>query len=88
MEQPSEKSGIKEICVGNNSVWAMDSQGNVFYRAGICLKCPQGTKWVFMPCSMSNISLSNTDQVKFSRFLCQMAKLSYGSYLKYKIGLE
>lgn len=63
IEQPSDKSGIKEIGAGNKVFWAIDYQGNVYYRAGITNQVPQGTKWVYLPASMSTISVSTSNQV-------------------------
>lgn len=55
---------MKEIGVGKDVVWALDTKGNVFYRAGISDKNKKGTKWVLIPSSFSNISVSNSNQVK------------------------
>lgn len=63
IDQGTITHGIKQISLGENSVWALDNQGNVFYRAGITELKPEGTQWVHIPANMSNISVSFTGQV-------------------------
>ena len=65
IENTSIMSGIRQIGLGSNSLWALENQGNVLYRAGISKDRPEGTKWVQIPANMSNISVSACDQVKF-----------------------
>ena len=57
-------NGIRQIALGKNTVWALDNEGNVFFRSGVTLMKPEGLKWVHIPANVSNISVSFTDQVE------------------------
>ena len=75
VEQPRENIGLKEISIGIKSVWVIDHDGMVFYRAGITEKAPQGNKWVDLSSvvttvfRITNISVSSNNQVKNGIYL-------------------
>lgn len=70
VEQPREKAGIREISIGRNTVWVVDYEDYVFYRAGVSDKAPQGIKWVDLSsvvtnvCRITSLSVSQNNQVK------------------------
>lgn len=39
------KINFKEISIGLSQIWALDSQGSVYYRAGMSDERHDGTKW-------------------------------------------
>ncbi len=67
-------SGIRQISLGNKSVWALDSTGDVFFRSGLGDDRPEGLLWVHIPANMSYLSVSHTDQVSNSKKLILITK--------------
>ena len=51
---PPSSIGIKTVSAGDQSVWALDHHGKVWYRQEISPVFPEGTSWT----SVSNVSSS------------------------------
>jgi hypothetical protein len=63
IQTPENCNGLRQVQLGRNSVWMLDNQGKVYFRAGITAKCPQGNRWVTIAASMLNISVSMENQL-------------------------
>ncbi|XP_035292766.1 tectonin beta-propeller repeat-containing protein 1 isoform X4 [Cricetulus griseus] len=57
------KQKLTQVSVGQTSVYALDENGNLWYRAGITPSYPQGSSWEHVSNNVRKVSVGPLDQV-------------------------
>ncbi|XP_062386930.1 tectonin beta-propeller repeat-containing protein 1 [Sardina pilchardus] len=57
------KQNLKQLSVGRTSVYAVDENGNLWYRQGVTPSYPQGTVWELISNNVGKVSVGPLDQV-------------------------
>ncbi|KAL2101174.1 hypothetical protein ACEWY4_002935 [Coilia grayii] len=57
------KQDLKQLSVGRTSVYAVDMNGNLWYRQGVTPSYPQGTVWELISNNVSKVTVGPLDQV-------------------------
>uniref|UniRef100_H3AXP5 Tectonin beta-propeller repeat-containing protein 1 n=1 Tax=Latimeria chalumnae TaxID=7897 RepID=H3AXP5_LATCH len=57
------KQKLKQVSVGQTSVYVVDESGNLWYRQGITPSYPQGSSWEYISNNVHKISVGHLDQV-------------------------
>lgn len=72
MHVHSESQGLEPICIAlgeNNTVWALDTSGSLWFRTGVTAKKPQGEDdhwWQVHMCNM-HIHMHNKSSSRAGR---------------------
>uniref|UniRef100_A0A8C9JIU2 Tectonin beta-propeller repeat containing 1 n=1 Tax=Panthera tigris altaica TaxID=74533 RepID=A0A8C9JIU2_PANTA len=57
------KQRLKQVSVGQTSVYALDENGNLWYRQGVTPSYPQGSSWEHVSNNVRQVSVGPLDQV-------------------------
>uniref|UniRef100_A0A4W3H8R3 Tectonin beta-propeller repeat-containing protein 1 n=1 Tax=Callorhinchus milii TaxID=7868 RepID=A0A4W3H8R3_CALMI len=60
---PPAKQKLKQVSVGQMSVFTVDDNGNLWYRQGIAPSYPQGSSWEYVSNNVRKVSVGPLDQV-------------------------
>ncbi|KAG5262500.1 hypothetical protein AALO_G00275800 [Alosa alosa] len=60
---PPAKQKLKQVSVGRTSVYAVDENGNLWYRHGLTPSYPQGSTWEHISNNVRKVSVGPLDQV-------------------------
>lgn len=72
----SESQGLEPICIAlgeNNTIWALDTSGNLWFRTGVTAKNPQGEDDHWWQVHICNMHMHNTSSSTVGQMFCLYA---------------
>lgn len=61
---PPSRQKLSTVSVGKSSVWALDTEGNLYVRKDVVPIFPEGTAWQWVCAGVRHVSVGPLNQVE------------------------